>query len=69
MPVYRVWYRNNDEPLEFATPGRCSEAQIVRHVLAHEGLGQENAQDLGTVRYTEDESEMNTIGRGTGSAG
>jgi hypothetical protein len=62
MPVYRVWYRNNDEPLEFATPGRSSEAQIVRHVLEHEGLGEQDRNALGPVRYTEDESEMNTIG-------
>ena len=60
MPVYRVWYRNNEEPLQFATPGRYSEAQIVEHILQHEGLQQES--DLGPVRYTEDESEMNTIG-------
>jgi len=62
MPVYRVWYRNNDEPLQFATPGRYSETQIVRHVLEHEGLGEQDRNTLGSVRYTEDESEMNTIG-------
>jgi len=62
MPVYRVWYRNNEEPLQFATPGRYSEAQIVQHVLAHEGIAEQDRSTLGPVRYTEDESEMNTIG-------
>jgi len=62
MPVYRVWYRNNDEPLEFTTSGRYSEAQILEHVLQHEGVGAQDRNTLGPVRYTEDESEMNTIG-------
>lgn len=75
MPVYRVWYRNNEEPLEFAAPGRYSDTQIVRHVLQHEGIAQDDtaaalasaqaliaAHGLAPVRYTEDESEMNTIG-------
>lgn len=71
MPIYRVWYRNNEEPLEFATPGRISETEIVEHVLAHEGIelaGPTTVQALiathalAPVRYTEDESEMNTIG-------
>ena len=70
MPTYRVWYRNNEEPLEFATPGRISEAEILDQVLAHEGIepaGPSTVQaliashELGPVRYTEDESEMNTI--------
>ncbi|MCS0633533.1 hypothetical protein NX786_29760 [Telluria mixta] len=69
MPTYRVWYRNNEEPLEFATPGRISEAEIVEHVLEHERIerGASNLQELvashnlAPVRYTEDESEMNAI--------
>jgi hypothetical protein len=69
MPTYRVWYRNNEEPLEFATPGRISETEIVEHVLEHERIerGTSNLQELvashnlAPVRYTEDESEMNAI--------
>ncbi|SDF41071.1 hypothetical protein SAMN05428966_11568 [Massilia sp. PDC64] len=71
MPMYRVWYRNNEEPLEFATPGRISEAEILDQVLAREGIeptGPSTVQaliathGLAPVRYTEDESEMNTLG-------
>jgi hypothetical protein len=70
MPLYRVWYRNNEEPLEFATPGRSSEAEIVDRVLEHERIdrGAPAAvqeliarHSLAPVRYTEDESEMNVI--------
>lgn len=70
MPTYRVWYRNNEEPLEFATPGRISEAEIVDRVLAHERIERPDASTarelvashgLAPVRYTEDESEMNAI--------
>ena len=69
MPIYRVWYRNNEEPLEFATPGRISETEIVEHVLEHERIerGASTVQELvashnlAPVRYTEDESEMNAI--------
>jgi hypothetical protein len=70
MPTYRVWYRNNEEPLEFTTPGRISETEIVEHVLEHERIeraGASNLQELvashglAPVRYTEDESEMNAI--------
>ena len=71
MPTYRVWYRNNEEPLAFATPGRISEAEILDRVLAHEGIAPTGpatvpaliaSHGLAPVRYTEDESEMNTIG-------
>jgi hypothetical protein len=71
MPLYRVWYRNNEEPLEFATPGRSSEAEILDQVLEHERIErgvpatvQEliARHNLAPVRYTEDESEMNVIG-------
>ena len=70
MPIYRVWYRNNEEPLEFATPGRISETEIVERVLEHERLGRGASStvpelvashNLAPVRYTEDESEMNAI--------
>ena len=74
MPSYSVWYRNNPEPLEFATAYRCTETQIVDHILAHEqiappegALATSNVQEiiashnLAPVRYTEDESETNTI--------
>ncbi len=74
MPSYSVWYRNNPEPLEFVTAYRCTETQIVDHILAHEEIVPPEAapdmpsvQDiiasnhLAPVRYTEDESETNTI--------
>jgi len=70
MPNYCVWYRDNEEPLQFTTPGRISEAEILDQVLAHEGIepaGPTTVQaliashNLAPVRYTEDESEMNTI--------
>jgi len=71
MPNYSVWYRNNPEPLEFATAYRCTETQIVAQILAHEQLapaaGTPTVQEtiasnkLAPVRYTEDESEANTI--------
>jgi hypothetical protein len=71
MPTYRVWYRDNEVPLEFATPGRIGETEIVERVLEHERIGRNTASSvqeliaghrLAPVRYTEDESEMNTIG-------
>ena len=71
MPLYRVWYRNNEEPLEFTTPGRISEAEILDQVLAHEGIEPAGpttvpaliaTHGLAPVRYIEDESEMNTLG-------
>jgi hypothetical protein len=70
MPIYRVWYRNNEEPLEFATPGRINETDIVERVLEHERLERSASStvpqliashNLAPVRYTEDESEMNAI--------
>ena len=70
MPLYRVWYRNNEEPLEFATHGRSSEEEILERVLAHERIERKEpsavreliaGHGLAPVRYTEDESEMNTI--------
>jgi hypothetical protein len=71
MPSYSVWYRNNPEPLEFVTAYRCTEAQIVDHILAHEQIAQPEgapsvqeliaSNHLAPVRYTEDESETNTI--------
>jgi hypothetical protein len=71
MPFYRVWYRNNEDPVEFTTPDRISEAEILDQVLAHAGIeptGPTTVQaliathGLAPVRYTEDESEMNIIG-------
>ena len=75
MPFYRVWYRDNAEPLEFSTAWRCSEAEIVDRIVVQEHLRQGEPaaptsavqeliarHHLSPVRYTEDESEMNTIG-------
>jgi hypothetical protein len=36
MPFYKVWYRNNPEPLEISSAGRLSEEEILDHVLEHE---------------------------------
>ena len=76
MPHYSVWYRNQPTPLEFVTAYRCSELQILEHILAQEKIasppegtpGGPSVKDLiamhalAPVRYTEDESEMNTVG-------
>jgi hypothetical protein len=71
MPHYRVWYRDNEEPVEFNTAGRISEAEILDQVLAHAGIEPTGpttvpaliaSHSLAPVRYTEDESEMNVIG-------
>ena len=74
MPLYRVWYRDIEEPLEFSTASRASEAEIVGHVLAQEKIGTPAdaggapslkeliaRHKLAPVRYTEDESEINNI--------
>lgn len=73
MPIYRVWYRDNTEPLQFAAPNRCSESEILDHIFEHEQIAVDPASgtadvkeridknNLGQVRYTEDESEINVI--------
>jgi hypothetical protein len=70
MPIYRVWYRDNTEPLQFAAPNRCSESEILDYIFAHEQIVPVAASsveeliaknNLGQVRYTEDESEINVI--------
>jgi hypothetical protein len=74
MPNFRVWYRDNPEPLEFATAYRPSELQIVEQILAHEKIAVADGNASGTtattliaahslapVRYTEDASEINVI--------
>jgi hypothetical protein len=38
MPTYRVWYRNNAEPLEFVTESRYSDEQILDRILAQENI-------------------------------
>ena len=70
MPIYRVWYRDNTEPLQFAAPTRCSESDILDHIFEHEQIAPAaeasvkeriEKNQLGQVRYTEDESEINVI--------
>jgi len=71
MPLYRVWYRDIPEPLEFTAANRCSELEILEHILAQEkiapaGTGPAVSEiieknRLAPVRYTEDESELNVI--------
>ncbi|MRX06552.1 hypothetical protein GJ697_01735 [Pseudoduganella sp. FT25W] len=72
MPFYKVWYKDNEEPLEFSTAGRYSEEQIVEHLFAHEQIAAPApgstlkeriaGSGLAPVRYTEDESEISIIG-------
>ena len=38
MPFYRVWYRNNTEPLEFSTAGITRDDAILDRVLQHENI-------------------------------
>lgn len=38
MPQYRVWYKGNSEPLEFASIGRLSDSEIVDKVLEAEHI-------------------------------
>jgi hypothetical protein len=74
MPLYRVWYRDIEEPIEFSTATRTSEAEIVAHVLAHDNVAAAAGpgaapsvkeliarHKLAPLRYTEDESEINNI--------
>lgn len=72
MPMYSVWYRENEEPFAFVATTRCSEVEIVRRVLTHANIAAPvqagdtahaliAGNELAPVRYTEDESEMNVI--------
>lgn len=74
MPLYRVWYRDIETPLEFTTATRTSEAHIVDRVLANENVAAPTGpgvaatvhdliaqHKLAPVRYTEDESEIQNI--------
>ncbi|MES2260540.1 MAG: hypothetical protein V4724_18615 [Pseudomonadota bacterium] len=80
MPLYKVWYKNNEEPFEFNSASICSDEEIVSKVLEHEHMtavdfpdrprsGPEkpslrdiiHSQQLGSVRYVVDESEMIAI--------
>jgi hypothetical protein len=69
-----VWYRNNEDPLQFTAASRLSEDEILDRVLAQEHITPSDlppgaagiqariaGHDLAPVKYTEDESEMNTI--------
>lgn len=38
MPFYRVWYRNNPEPLEFSSASRCGEQEILDRIFTHEQI-------------------------------
>jgi intein-encoded DNA endonuclease-like protein len=71
MPLYNVWYQNKTEPLEFSSASRVREEQIVGRIFAHEKIAHDasstlseliSKNNLGPVRYTEDESEPFTIG-------
>lgn len=38
MPQYQVWYKGNEEPFEFASIGRLSDAEIVGKILEREHI-------------------------------
>ncbi|WP_332855148.1 hypothetical protein [Duganella sp. S19_KUP01_CR8] len=38
MPQYQVWYKGNEEPFEFASIGRLSDAEIVGKILEKEHI-------------------------------
>lgn len=75
MPFYKVWYRNNPQPLEFSSAGRARDEEIVNRIFQHENIdipavsdGQATtlgalvkAHGLAPVRYAEDEGEPFTI--------
>jgi hypothetical protein len=75
MPFYKVWYRNNPQPLEFSSAARVRDAEIVARIFQHENInppvladGQSSnlgaliaANGLAPVRYAEDEGEPFTI--------
>ena len=54
MPQYQVWYKGNAEPLEFASIGRLSDAEIVGKILEKEQIAgllitDKNRGDAGDV--------------------
>lgn len=49
MPNFRVWYRDNPAPLEFATAYRASELQIVEQILLHENIAMRDGGTTGTI--------------------
>ena len=71
MPFYKVWYRNNPQPLEFSSAARVRDEEIVQRIFQHETIdsldatgGQAptlgariKAAGLAPVRYAEDEGE------------
>lgn len=73
MPFYKVWYRNNAQPLEFSSAFRVRDEEIVARIFQHEKLeapasGESHtlgalieANGLAPVRYAEDEGEPFTI--------
>jgi len=70
MPFYKVWYRNSPEPLEHSSASILHEDKILDLVLQKENIASTGtslkdiiaSNNLGPVRYTEDESEPFTIG-------
>jgi hypothetical protein len=74
MPFYKVWYRNNPQPLEFSSAGRVRDEEIVERIFQHESItpvaaagdaptlgALVEANGLAPVRYAEDEGEPYTI--------
>lgn len=75
MPFYKVWYRNNSQPLEFSSAARVRDEEIVERIFQHENIAHPatangpsptlgaliEANGLAPVRYAEDEGEPFTI--------
>jgi hypothetical protein len=38
MPYYRVWYRTNEQPLEFTSTSFIRDDEIVLRILEHEQI-------------------------------
>jgi uncharacterized Fe-S cluster-containing radical SAM superfamily protein len=38
MPYYRVWYRTNEQPLEFTSASFIRDDEIVQRILEHEKI-------------------------------
>ena len=72
MPLYQIWYNDNDQPLVVNTPYRMRDVEIVGEILRNEHRQNRQSADpagltarellrlngLRNVRFTMDESEL-----------
>lgn len=61
MPQYRVWYKGNAEPLEFASIGRLSDSQIVDKVLETEHIAPKLASGDNSGQAGDVHASLSTI--------